>query len=253
MSYTHDTLVWSNGMGTQSTAIALLIYRGLLPKPDRIVAADTGYEYSKSWEYTRQHIQPLMQEMGLTIEIAPHALSKVDMYSMKGELLIPAFDVATGSKLQTFCSSEWKKMVVRRHLGGYKAYKNGVTMWLGMSSDELGRVKPSDVKWVHHAYPLIELGMSRQDCIDFVLEEGLPLPIKSRCKMCPHQWDDEWIEIVKSGEEWEQAIEIDEQIFRSHNARLHRSCQPLSQVTFIPRGKDSKDPLFDCNSQACWS
>lgn len=38
--------VFSSGMGTQSCGIAVMIYLGYLPKPDLIVAADTGRECS---------------------------------------------------------------------------------------------------------------------------------------------------------------------------------------------------------------
>lgn len=36
--------VWSSGGGTQSSAIAVLILKRLLPRPDRAVIADTGRE-----------------------------------------------------------------------------------------------------------------------------------------------------------------------------------------------------------------
>lgn len=120
------TIVWSYGMGVQSVAMAFLIYRGRLPKPDRIVVADTGREFSQGWEYTNEVVVPRLAELGLTIEVAPHSLATVDLYSEKGELLIPAYDAthtnARGEhpKLPTFCSNEWKRRVVQRYIGGGK-------------------------------------------------------------------------------------------------------------------------------------
>jgi hypothetical protein len=247
-------IVWSYGGGTQSIAIAVLIHQGRLPKPDRIVIADTGREFKKTWEYTEAHIQPLLAEVGLHIEVAPHSLSTVDMYSHKGELLIPAYDVKTGSKLPTFCSSEWKTLVVRRYIGGAKANPDGVTMWIGMSLDEKGRLKHSTVNWVKNHWPLcFDVPKTRAECRQLVLDEGLSLPIKSRCKMCPHQGDDEWIEVQQEPEEFAEAVALDEQIHQSHGVRLHKSCKPLSEVVFVPRNKDTSEPLFDCQSGFCWT
>ena len=247
-------IVWSYGGGTQSIAIAVLIAQGRLPKPDRIVIADTGYEFRATWDYTEQYVQPMLASIGLEIEVASHKLATVDLYSHKGELLIPAYDVNTGSKLPTFCSSEWKTLVVRRHIGGAKANPGGVTMWIGMSLDEQGRLKHSNKDWIRHHWPLcFDVPMRRSECRDLVLRAGLPLPIKSRCKMCPHQGDDEWLEVAAEPEEWAEAVRIDEQIYASHGVRLHKSLLPLAEVTLTTRGKDTAEPLFDCQSGFCWT
>lgn len=61
-------IVWSYGGGTQSIAIAILVQQGRLPRPDRVVIADTGYEFRQTWQYTNEHIAPLLAEIGLEIE-----------------------------------------------------------------------------------------------------------------------------------------------------------------------------------------
>jgi hypothetical protein len=255
--------MWSNGLGTQSTAIAILIHQGRLPRPDRIIAADTGYEFKKSWEYSEKYVQPLLAEVGLEIEIAPHSLSKVDLYSHKGELLIPAYDATKvnskgeHAKLPTFCSSEWKMLVVRRYIGGYENNKDGVVMWIGMSLDEMGRLKDSSVDWVENYWPLCyDVKMTRAECRDLIERAGLPPSIKSRCKMCPHQDDNEWLEVQSEPEEWAEAAALDEQIYQSHGARLHKSGKPLSEVTFVPRKEKHWGSMFEqdkCNSGYCWT
>jgi hypothetical protein len=253
-------IIWSNGLGTQSTAIAILIRQGRLPRPDRIVTADTGREFKRAWEYSQKYVAPMLAEIGLKIEIAPHSLSTVDLYSHKGEILIPAYDATKvnskgeHAKLPTFCSNEWKTRVVRRYIGGAKGNQDGVIMWLGMSLDEKGRLKPSGENWCKNYWPLcFDVKMTRAECKDLIERYGFPPSIKSRCKMCPHQGDDEWLEVKEEPDEWAESIALDEQIFQSHGARLHRSCQPLSQVTFVPRNKETVEPLFDCQSGFCWT
>jgi hypothetical protein len=252
-------IVWSYGMGIQSVAMAFLVINGRLPRPDRIIVADTGREFSKGWEYTNEVVIPRLDEIGLSIEIAPHSLSKVGLYSHKGEMLLPAYDATRTNKkgehprLSTFCSSEWKKLVVRRHIGGYEHNKLGVLMWLGMSLDEIGRLKDSDVGWIEHHYPLCyDVKMTRNECKDYILAQGVALPRKSRCWGCPHQDDPEWLEIAASPDEFREAVTLDHQIYESHQVRLHRSCQPLDEVVFSPREKDADGHLFDCDSGYCF-
>ena len=45
--------------------------------------------------------------------------------------------------------TEWKRRVISRYLRqqGYGP-QNPVTVWIGISLDEIGRAKPSDVKWL---------------------------------------------------------------------------------------------------------
>lgn len=164
-----EILTWSYGGGTQSIAMVLLIALGKLPKPDLIVMADTGNESTETWEYTFRYVLPLLDSLGLTIELAPHELATVDLYGHNGDLLLPAY-TKTG-KLPTFCSSEWKKQVFRRYVRA-KGIDKCVT-WLGMSTDELDRVKPSDVQWQRHHWPLVfDVPMSRAECQQLVLNYG---------------------------------------------------------------------------------
>lgn len=222
--------------------------------------ADTGREFKKTWEYTKQNVAPMLAGLGLKIEIASHSLANVDLYSLKGEILIPAYDVrkknAKGeySKLPTYCSSEWKTLVVRRHIGGYECNKDGVIMWLGMSLDEIHRLKHSSVKWIENYWPLcFDVKMTRGECAQLVRDYGMPEPIKSRCMMCPNMNDSGWIEVRNSPEEWKEAVKIDHQIFASHQVRLHKSGKPLEEVEFVPKA-EQEDGLFQaCDSGYCWT
>lgn len=120
-------VIWSYGGGVQSIAILVLIAQGKIPKPELAIMANTSRERSSTWRYLEQHAKPLMEEIGLSFKVASHKLATVDLYGHNGDLLLPCF-TQTG-KLPTFCSDEWKKMVVRRALRqlGYEP-KNPVTL-----------------------------------------------------------------------------------------------------------------------------
>lgn len=224
-------LTWSYGGGTQSIAIALLIAQGRLPKPDIIVMADTGREASETWDYLAAYVAPLLAAHGLRVEVAGHDLSTVDMYGRRGDLLIPAF--TAGGKLPTFCSTEWKQRVVRRYLRS-RGVRDCVT-WIGISLDEIGRMKPSGVKWQRYHWPLAwDLRMTRHDCRELVRAHGWPEPPKSSCWMCPHRQNVQWLRLKEHyPQDWRRAVALDEAIRVRDGAGavfLHRSRVPLSEA-----------------------
>lgn len=253
-------ITWSYGGGTQSVAIAVLIAAGKLPRPEWIGIADTGRESSETWEYTDRYVRPLLAGVGCEIEVVPHSLATVDLYSLKGELLIPAY-TETGN-LDTFCSTEWKKRVIQRRLRalGY-GVKRPVITWIGISLDEIGRCKPSGVEWQLYDWPLIMRNPAqyRSHCYDLVERAGLPRPPKSSCWCCPWRQNAQWAhQAANYPADQEKANLLDEEI-RARDGRggvfLHSSRRPLREADFsVPDRPES--PLFGavggCDSGMCW-
>ena len=124
---------------------------------------------------------------------------------------------------------------------GYKPrqrMKHKINMVLGISTDEVIRMKPSRIKWATNVYPLIEiLEFSRQDCIDYVREQGLGTPPRSACWMCPFRSDKEWADMKKNKPEtFAKAVAFDKACrtlvrFKS-TPYLHSSLVPLDEVEF---------------------
>lgn len=68
---------------------------------------------------------------------------------------------------------------------------------VGISMDEVERMKPSDVLWQRNVYPLIEMiPQYRHECISTV-GIGWPTPPKSRCFMCPNMNTRSWQEMKR--------------------------------------------------------
>ena len=134
---TGRTQIWSSGGGVQSTAIAAMIVRGELEKPDLAVISDTERECSTTWEYLEDWVIPALAIVGVTMHrVRKSEFATVDLWR-NGDLLIPAFTTANGrvGKLPTFCSNEWKSRVVER----WATRVHGVTaatLWIGFSADE---------------------------------------------------------------------------------------------------------------------
>jgi hypothetical protein len=161
--------------------------------------------------------------------------------------LIPAFSDFHGNaaKLAGYCSNEWKTRVIDRWLKrqGVKEYRR----WLGFSTDELKRAKD------HTAYfPLIELGLSRNDCLALIDDMGWPLPPRSSCYMCPNHGDEEWRDIQASAD-WPLVVAFDESIReRDPNVWLTRKMIPIASEDFTdPNGDLFRDS--GCESGVCFT
>jgi hypothetical protein len=249
------TQVFSNGGGTQSTAVVALIVQGKLPHPDYVVTADTGREKTATWEYMEAVHRPALAALGIPLVIVPHSYSRHDM-TKSGHTLMPMYTTQNGakpSKLPAFCSNEWKQRPVRRWLR-----EQGVTacdQWMGISIDESDRMKVSDKKWIANTYPLIDQGMSRDGCYALVREMGWPDPPKSSCYMCPHMGDAQWRDLRKHyPADYQMAVQVKQEIRQTDaHAFLHRSAVPLGLIDWdAQRGLFEEDELT-CNTAAgCW-
>ena len=261
MTSTGRALTWSYGGGTQSVAIAVLVAQGRLPRPECVVIADTGREASETWEYHAAHTAPLLATAGVTVEVASHDLAAVDLYPAGGapRPLLPAF---TGEgKLPTYCSVEWKRRVVRRHLRA-KGYgpARPVDLWLGISLDETERLRSSDVGWLRHRWPLcFDVRLTRAECRALIVGAGLPEPPRSACWMCPFRRNAEWRRLKEHyPEDWARAVALDESV-RARDPQkalyLHQSRVPLKDADLGGDEAAAGLPLFDagCSTGHCWT
>lgn len=248
-------IVFGYGGGRQTAAICVAIRRGLLPKPDRIVMADTGRESSATWAYLRDHIGPYLAGMGLEVEIAPHSLATKDLYG--GEdgdtLLIPAY--TTTSKLSAWCSGEWKRDVVHRYLTSQGVRER--IHWLGYSLDEMRRMHLPRRTWITHQFPLIDpLRWRVTDCVRVVAEEGLPPAPKSACWCCPHWKPHQWHDMRENRpDDFAKACALDEQLRaddKQGGVFLFEGRVPLAMADLKPEA-EAPNLFTGCESGHCWT
>lgn len=264
--------IFNYGGGRQTVAILLLIKRGIISKPDRVVIADTGRENPSTWEYREQVAEPLAQTIGLTIEIAPRLLAYVDLYGHNGDLLLPVW--TRSGKLSAFCSDEWKASVVSRYLHltalGYTpeqiaqlphstvraAMKQrlGQTYihWIGFALDERQRVKSQSGR----RYPLLEIGLTKRDCRQIIADADLPEPPPSSCFICANKSNTEWRYLRDCyPAAFAAACELDEEIRAEDIARggtgvwLHQSRVPLRDADLSVA--DRHEPSRQCGLGLC--
>ena len=251
------TEILSYGGGTQTVAMCVLIALGKLPKPDYVIAADTGREMPSTWEYADTYMRPLLASVGLDLHLAPHTLATVDLYAHNGDLLLPVH-TNTG-KLPTYCSGEWKREVCRRYARTVLGTGTDLVWWIGYSLDEMRRVRTvrdetgRAIADDERRYPLIDLMLTKADCLHIIETAGLPLPRKSRCWMCPHQDNAEWQEVRAHPGLWRQAVELDQEI-RDADERggvyLHAQRVPLELADLD--ANDRREPNRQCAFGLCF-
>ena len=99
------------------------------------------------------------------------------------------------------CTRAYKIAPIRqkvRELLGYKPrqrVKHQVRGMIGISLDEIQRMKESNLKWITNSYPLVDLAIRRGQCREIVQEAGLPEPQRSACYYCPYHSDSEWVQL----------------------------------------------------------
>jgi len=229
----HRDMVWSCGGGVDSTAIAILITQGKLPKPDYAVMVDCGYERQSTMNYVKDVITPRLGDMGVRMDVIRTVdYGTNELFDNNGRLRIPAFrknDDGTISKLNTHCNGGWKVAIVKRWLRelGVEACEN----WVGIAANESKRMSVSKYKWFTHRYPLVELGYTREDCVYLIGAAGWPLPQRSACYFCPMQTDRQYSLMRQNEpEEFEKACVVEDQIQAKDNRLwLRKSCVPLRE------------------------
>lgn len=242
--------ILSLGAGVQSSTLALMATAGeITPMPDAAIFADTGAEPKKVYEW----LDWLETKLPFPVHRVIHkeGLRENIIQSIQGGRFAgaPFFTEAAVSgqregRLRRQCTREFKvepiTKQIRQMLGlvkGERAKKGvQVVQYLGISTDEASRMKPSREQYIQHRFPLIELNMSRTDCLGWMESRGYPKPGKSACTFCPYHDDALWKDMKENDpESWADAVEIDEMIragVRGTPQRLylHRSMKPLVDV-----------------------
>lgn len=234
---TTKTEIWSCGGGTQSGAIAVLIGAGKLPRPDICFMTDTGREKSGTWPFVDGFIRPhLARVRAELVVVKATEFSSIPLFSSTGTILLPGYTNQSGNvgKLSAFCSRYWKVDVAERYFRsiGIVTARN----WIGISVDEMRRVRKQHRAWLELHYPLIfDIPMRRHQCVDLIRESGWAGPIPhSACKMCPNMRDNEWTDMQRDyPSDFADAVQIEREIrLRDPHFWMHPACVPLDQVDF---------------------
>lgn len=241
--------ILSLGAGVQSSTLLLMALEGVIDRPDCAIFADTQWEPKATYEHL-SYLEEIASGYNFTIHrVTAGSIRKQALFGKTGEAGFASLPLhilnLDGSPAMTRrqCTREFKiEPIIRKTrelLGVAKGARvpKGVTVesWQGISIDEASRMKDSRLRWILHRYPLIDLGMSRRDCLAWLESRGYRLPPKSACVGCPFHNDTYWRDMkLNRPVEFADAVEFDglmrKQWRMTGEAYLHRSLVPLGEV-----------------------
>lgn len=223
----------SLGAGQQSSALLALSAAGRLPRLDLVVFADTGWERQVVYDNV-ERLEKLAVSAGIQFERV--TIGPLRDAALGDFVPMPVFGYHDDKPvvMRQQCTANWKIKPIRRKVREIAGPLHGLTvdMWLGISSEELYRMKDSPVDYIRHVYPLIDLGWTRADCIAFLAEQGLTDVPRSSCIACPFKSAEEYRRMAdESPDEWADAVAFDEQLrSRDDPLYVHHSRKPLPLV-----------------------
>lgn len=227
--------VLSLGAGVQSSTLALMMARGEIEPAQHAIFADTQWEPGAVYRWLDW----------LTPQL-PFPVHRVTQGSLRDAVLRNSN--ATGGRFASVpwfmpggmgrrqCTREYKLDPLRRKMRELVGKKGQVEVCIGISVDEAHRMKPSRNQWQRHTWPLIDLRMTRADCLAWMDRMGYPTPPKSSCLGCPYHSDTQWQEIKAVPAEWADVVAVDQAIRFFPKMRkpqfMHRSCKAIDEVQF---------------------
>jgi hypothetical protein len=231
--------VLSLGAGVQSTTLALMANNGELGDvPDCAIFADTGWEPQSVYA----HLEKLKQHLSFPVYTVIAGNLREDIINgvnSKGKRFASVpwhMQKANGTRAigMRQCTGEYKIRPIQKkvvELMDGKRPKGGCEMWVGISTDEIFRMKPSRVKYIVNRWPLIEKRLNRNDCQQWLMKNGWYAP-KSSCIGCPYHSNEQWRSLTK--EEFDDAVKIDKAIRNQPKFKaiqfMHKSMIPLDEV-----------------------
>lgn len=263
----------SLGAGVQSSCMALMCVRGeITPMPDFAVFADTQDEPKSVYDWLNE-LTPLLPfpvhivtkgklsesalKMRVTSDGRKFSTTSIPLFS-QGE------DGKVGKIGYRSCTSEYKIKPIVKKLRELCLIKRGqkivsVTQYIGISLDEWHRCKPSRDKWMQSRWPLIEMKMNREHCLEWMNKNGYSTPPRSSCVYCPFHSDAEWLRLKKQEPEaFKEAIDFEAKMQKAkENPKyksipyLHKSCKPLSEIEFNDDLNKNQLDLFGANHPQC--
>ena len=240
-------IVLSLGAGVQSSTLALMCAAGEIEAPEIAIFADTQDEPADVYrwlDWLEAHL--------------PFPVRRVS----RGKLSETALQVRTsaaGNKylkpmLPVYTDTDGKRGMVARHctkdfkvdpiMGCIRHVRDGrqVRQYLGISFDELERMKTAQQPWLKNEYPLVERRITRQHCLDWMKAHGYPQPPRSACVQCPFHSNDEWRRMARDDFAWARLFEQRYQYAFSQTGLdgipyLHADRKPLTEVDLSPEAQ----------------
>jgi hypothetical protein len=272
----------SLGAGVQSSTLALMAACGeITPMPTAAIFADTQDEPVSvyRWLDWLENQLPFPVHRVTNGKLSDEAVRmRVSKKGLKfSETNIPLFTLSENGEKGKIplrsCTRDFKirpiikqvrKLVGRDrvaqwHRDSRKSPQEPLAIqWIGISRDEMQRMKDSRDPWIRCEWPLVERIITRAMCVSWMCDKGFPEPPRSACVYCPFHNNAEWRRLKNDEPEaFERAVKFEKDIQAAKSRGdmhadsipfLHRSCKPLDTIDFrndIDRGQMLLDGFED--------
>lgn len=232
---------FSFGGGVQSTAALVLAAQGKIDYR-LFLFANVGddSENPDTLAYIEDHVWAYARDNGISlVEVARKTNGgETLLQRTKREtsgVRIP-MRMANGAPGNRTCTTQFKRAVIRKWLGA-----GNHVVGLGISWDEIHRMRTdSGYKNITNEYPLIDLRLTRKDCLRIVREAGLPQPPKSSCWFCPYHNQAEWHGLrLQHPDLFDQAAELEQSLIAK------RAALGKDAIYLTPKGVPLKQAIGD--------
>lgn len=267
------------GGGVQSTALVVLAAQGEIDYPLALFSnVGDDSELPATIDYVRDVATPWAAERGVEVVTLQKKFyrgeRKGEIETLYGRLTkegsrslpIPVRMSNTGAPGTRSCTADFKIRVIARELKGRGASaETPATVAIGISTDEFHRASNRKVE-PHEdvVYPLLDLGLSRQDCGNIIHRAGLPVPPKSSCYFCPFHKPSHWAELRRDEPElFEKSVDL-ERLLNERRTTIGkdpvwftRYLRPLDEAIPVAQpslfaGEDWLDESGECDDGYCF-
>lgn len=233
--------VISLGAGKQSSYMLLTALEGAYKfKPDFAIFSDTGCEpeityqflnWLKDYVKTKYNFDIIIVSKG---DIMKDTIDYIDG-KKAGNPQIP-LRLENGGIMNRHCTGDYKIAPIRKYLQKIRN-ESKIRLWIGISLDEIERIKQSDVKYIEHYYPLCENRIKIDGIREWFRLNDVPEPIKSSCLICPFHSKQYWQLFKKNFPlEFEKACQFDDKIRNypklKSKSYLYKDSKPLRNIDF---------------------
>lgn len=266
--YEHLPHYLSLGAGVQSSTLALMYATGELePMPKAAIFADTQAEPESVYKWLdwleKQLPYPVHRVTKGSLTEAALTMRLTKDGRKASAMDLPVFtlnaDGSRGKIPNRACTVDYKIKPINKFLRAAASVRRAekepqCVSIIGISLDEMRRIKPSKEKWVVFRWPLVEKRKRRQWCLEWMQAKGYPQPPRSACVYCPFHGPQEWRRLqTEEPEEFAKAVKFEKDLQKikgnSENFHavpfLHRSAKPLETIDFRSDFEKGQLPLWD--------
>lgn len=272
----------SYGGGVQSSALCVLAVQGKLDDVlggpvDAALFANVGddSEHPASLRYVREVMHPWAAEHGLPVHELVRVKKDGEVETLWGRIMregsrsepIPV-RLTNGKPGSRSCTQDFKIQVVGKWLREHGADADDpAVVAIGISTDEMQRANNKKVEpYERPVYPLLELGLSRSDCMNVIADAGLPVPPKSSCFFCPFHSLPAWMDLRENEPDlFTKAQELEDTfnarraerdmapVYMTRYGKRLSAAVPAGQMTLFNTPANGVFNDGSCDEGYCWT